>query len=146
MLDIISCRGMEMSVMASLLGPVWYPPRAFECLSECFTHGVDSNECFTQGGSFSFFVFFTLVTGPRRSLSLKLSDTRVYAPQIQGGSRPLWLAWSCPSQGVRGGGALSQAPPRTPPAPPVPPIARYHHGVFDITVYSILPYEMRFVR
>jgi len=25
-------------------------------------------------------VFFTLVTGPRRSLSLKLSDTRVYEP------------------------------------------------------------------
>jgi len=30
-----------------------------------------------------FFVFFTLVTGPRRSLSLKLSDTRVYGPQIR---------------------------------------------------------------
>ena len=27
--------------------------------------------------------FFTLVTGPRRSLSLKLSDTRVYAPQMR---------------------------------------------------------------
>jgi len=26
--------------------------------------------------------FFTLVTGPRRSLSLKLSDTKVYEPQI----------------------------------------------------------------
>jgi len=30
---------------------------------------------------FSFFV--SLVTGPRRSLSLKLSDTRVYAPQVR---------------------------------------------------------------
>jgi len=29
-----------------------------------------------------FFFFLTLVTGPRRSLSLKLSDTRVYEPQI----------------------------------------------------------------
>ena len=29
------------------------------------------------------FFFLTLVTGPRRSLSLKLSDTRVYAPQIR---------------------------------------------------------------
>ena len=29
------------------------------------------------------FLFFTLVTGPRRSLSLKLSDTRVYEPQIR---------------------------------------------------------------
>jgi len=28
------------------------------------------------------FFFFTLVTGPRRSLGLKLNDTRVYAPQI----------------------------------------------------------------
>ena len=30
-----------------------------------------------------FFFFFTLVTGPRRSLRLKLSDTRVYEPQIR---------------------------------------------------------------
>ena len=29
------------------------------------------------------FFFFTLVTGPTRSLSLKLSDTRVYEPQIR---------------------------------------------------------------
>ena len=35
------------------------------------------------GGQFSFFFFFTLVTGPRRSLSLKLSDTKVYEPQIR---------------------------------------------------------------
>jgi len=27
--------------------------------------------------------FFTLVTGPRRSLSLELSDTRVHEPQIR---------------------------------------------------------------
>ena len=31
----------------------------------------------------SVFFFFTLVTGPRRSLSLKLSDTRVYAPEMR---------------------------------------------------------------
>ena len=30
-----------------------------------------------------FFFFFTLVTGPGRSLSLKMSDTRVYEPQIR---------------------------------------------------------------
>ena len=30
------------------------------------------------------FFFFTLVTGPRRSLRLKLSDTRVNEPQIRG--------------------------------------------------------------
>jgi len=31
----------------------------------------------------SSFFFFTHVTGPRRSLSLNLSDTRVYEPQIR---------------------------------------------------------------
>ena len=35
-----------------------------------------------KGGPY-FFFFFTLVTGPRRSLSLKLSDTGVYEPQIR---------------------------------------------------------------
>ena len=35
------------------------------------------------GGSGGCSFFFTLVTGPRRSLSLKLSDTRVYEPQIR---------------------------------------------------------------
>jgi len=38
----------------------------------------------SAGGATTFFLlFFTLVTGPRRSLNLKLSDTRVYAPQIR---------------------------------------------------------------
>ena len=31
----------------------------------------------------SFFSFFSLITGPERSLSLKLSDTTVYETQIQ---------------------------------------------------------------
>ena len=35
---------------------------------------------------FFFFFCFTLVTGPRRSLSLKLSETRVYEPQIRASS------------------------------------------------------------
>ena len=34
----------------------------------------------TNAGMQVFFFFFTLVTGPRRSLSLKLSDTQVYEP------------------------------------------------------------------
>ena len=41
-------------------------------------------ECLAEMEVF-FFFFFTLVTGPRRSVSLKLSNTRVYEPQIQGG-------------------------------------------------------------
>ena len=38
---------------------------------------------FRRRGWTCFFFFFTLVTGPRRSVSLKLSDTRVYEPQIR---------------------------------------------------------------
>jgi len=37
---------------------------------------------YVGGGDQEVFFFFTLVTGPRRSLSLKLSDTKVYEPQI----------------------------------------------------------------
>ena len=36
-----------------------------------------------EGPAEDFFFFFTLATGPRKSLSLKLSDTRVYEPQIR---------------------------------------------------------------
>jgi len=43
---------------------------------------VDLPKVMSATREFSFF-FFTLVTGPRRSLSLKLSDARVYAPQIR---------------------------------------------------------------
>ena len=44
--------------------------------------------------SLLFFFFLTLVTGPRRSLSLELSDTRVDAPQIR--SRLDGGAWGVP--------------------------------------------------
>ena len=46
-------------------------------LAEWYRNGgaLDSSKDSTQ-----VFFFFTLVTGPRRSLSLKLSDTRVYEP------------------------------------------------------------------
>ena len=44
------------------------------CVCDCFGSGVAER----QPSS----LFLTLVTGPRRSLSLKLSDTRVYEPQI----------------------------------------------------------------
>jgi hypothetical protein len=37
------------------------------------------------------FCFFTLVTDPGRSLSLKLSDTTVYEPQIRARLEPLIL-------------------------------------------------------
>ena len=43
-------------------------------------HGV---ACPHQPHRGTFFFFFTLVTVPRRSLSLKLSDTNVYEPQIR---------------------------------------------------------------
>ena len=42
-----------------------------------------------------FFFFFTLVTGPRRSLSLNLSDARVYEPQIRACRQlPTHRAWA----------------------------------------------------
>jgi len=49
-----------------------------------------------------FFCFFTLVTGPRRSLNLKLSDKRVYEPQIR--ARLGTTAHFC---GYEGGGVRS---------------------------------------
>jgi len=44
---------------------------------------IDQELCRKSGRFFFFFFVFTLVTGPRRSLRLKLSDTRVYGPQIR---------------------------------------------------------------
>ena len=44
---------------------------------------------------------FTLVTGPRRSFSLKLSDTEVYGPQMRAGRRGALAGERCPA-GVGG--------------------------------------------
>ena len=41
---------------------------------------TESSESGSRGGPFCFFLLLTLVTGPRRSLRLKLSDTIVYEP------------------------------------------------------------------
>jgi len=49
--------------------------------------GVREDAPARRAVSLLFFFFFTLVTGPRRSLCLKLSDTRVYEPQIRARSR-----------------------------------------------------------
>ena len=48
------------------------------CISRTWKMGFDGAR-----GRTLFFFFFTLVTGPRRALSLKLSDTRVYEPEIR---------------------------------------------------------------
>ena len=50
---------------------------------------------FCYGSTEDTLFFFTLVTGPGRSLRLKLSDTRVYEPQIRarlGTTTPAWLS------------------------------------------------------
>ena len=39
-----------------------------------------------------FLFLFTLVTGPRRSLDLKLSDTRVYELKYEPASEPLHIS------------------------------------------------------
>ena len=49
------------------------PPRSSRRAGRSLALALPSRFCF---------FFFTLVTGPRRSLSLKLSDTRVYEPPI----------------------------------------------------------------
>ena len=51
-----------------------------------YEQGTPVTHGFRASGLKDFFCFFfvTLVTGPGRSLSLKLSDTRVYEPQIRG--------------------------------------------------------------
>ena len=49
----------------------------------------------TSAGS-NFVFFFTLVTGPRRSLGLKLSDTRVYEPPIRAEEATLKRCTCCP--------------------------------------------------
>jgi len=50
------------------------------------------------------FFVFTLVTGPRRSLSLKLSDARVYEPQLRArlGTTTHFCAREPPGQSVPG--------------------------------------------
>jgi len=56
-----------------------------------------------------FLFFFTLVTGPRRSLRLKLSDSTVYEPSIRAGPPPSSLQ---PSSGIFGQGTFeSERPP-----------------------------------
>jgi len=58
---------------------------------EGFSTAVSGNGVYTgefkngmrEGTGAQPFFFLNLVTGPRRSLSLKLSDTRVYEPQIR---------------------------------------------------------------
>ena len=44
---------------------------------------TDVGPRFLPRGRHLLLFFFTLVTGPRRSLSLKLSDIKVYEPQIR---------------------------------------------------------------
>ena len=57
------------------------------------TWGAWSRKDATSSARCFFFFFFTLVTGPRRSLSLKLSDTRVCEPQIR--ARVTFLSTFC---------------------------------------------------
>jgi len=58
------------------------PSRTWNESKEENKHSLDSGQEPTPCTIF-FFFFFTLVTGSKRSLGLKLSDTRVYEPQIR---------------------------------------------------------------
>ena len=46
------------------------------------------------------FFFFTLITGPRRSLSFKLSDARVYEPCIRARLGNKVLLATCPARAL----------------------------------------------
>jgi len=62
------------------------------------------------------FFFFTLVTGPRRSLSLELSNTRVYEPQIR--ARLVTTAHFCAGLAQQAAGGTHPARPRSRASPP----------------------------
>ena len=64
--------------------------------------------CKTNPHPYLFFLFFTLVTGPRRSLCLKLSDTKVCAPQIRAHTR---RATGCRCRGARRSRRGGMTPP-----------------------------------
>jgi len=48
-----------------------------------FSQAVADGEREAARGNVKVYLFLTLVTDPSRSLSLKLTDTRVYEPQIR---------------------------------------------------------------
>jgi len=70
----------------NLKGRVWAGPTIIDLVLVCLILLWDTSAFFsivimTTMVLFSF--FFTLVTGPRRSLRLQLINTRVYEPQIR---------------------------------------------------------------
>ena len=70
--------------------------------------------------------FFTLVTGPRRSLSLKLSDTRVFVPQIR-------------ARGRTGGGTCRPCPSGYPKQYPTPYTLHPTPYILHPTPYTLHP-------
>ena len=89
-----SAKKLDPNVVATLRYPPWsrvqgkYGVKFPQMLPDysCIFWGADQrNHRFAHGVSPGrvFFIFSTLVTGPGRSFSLKLSDTRVYEPQIR---------------------------------------------------------------
>jgi len=60
------------------------PPARMMLPALCGSTATSSAAASASATGFILLLFsFTLVTGPRRSLGLKLSDTRVYEPQIR---------------------------------------------------------------
>jgi len=65
---------------AASVDVVWSSSWFWVCGTDLLTEGQKREPTLTGA---SLFFFFTLATGPRRSLGLKLTDTRVYEPQIR---------------------------------------------------------------
>jgi len=74
-----TCRGSEAGSYLRLIYFVYHSTLGLRVIQK---KKVRPGSAPAQSRSF-FVFFFTLVTGPRRSLSLNLSDTRVYGPQIR---------------------------------------------------------------
>ena len=66
--------------------------------------GIRSEFWETSIACFPFFFFLTRLTGPRRSLSIKLSATRVYEPQIRArlGTTAPFIMWFASNAGESG--------------------------------------------
>ena len=79
-LKLSDTRVYEPQIRARLLRPVDIWSRHLQAWELARRRGTRAPRRFER-----IFFFFTLVTGSRRSLSLKMSDTRVYEPQIRSG-------------------------------------------------------------
>jgi len=103
------CRSSSFPLPTPPPPPRLPPVKAFDPFIPADSTDPSWGCCPWRAGQTIFFFFFTLVTGPRRSLSLKLSPSRRPGPNAWGvhlaPANPLWQAGSCPPEAARDGTA-----------------------------------------